>query len=131
MAWCKAPDAGLPVPDVLIHLVLKKGEAEARGGFGGERYEVSEFQERVRAKVKRISHAIFFCPAAAPFFHLVGPTLIFAFSKYAELYASGLEQTPTELDVTGMSIDDVGARIDELVEAAWSRPRRSEKETLW
>jgi hypothetical protein len=60
-------------------------------------------------------------------------TLIFAppSPKYAELYASGLEQTPTELDVTGMSIDDVGAKIDELVEAAWSMPRRSEKETLW
>ena len=40
LAWCQAPDAGLPVPDLLLHLELAAAEAEARGGFGDERYEV-------------------------------------------------------------------------------------------
>ena len=51
--------------------------------------------------------------------------------QYAELYASGLEQPPIELDVTGMSVEDVGSAIDKLVEAAWSKPRLSEAKTLW
>ena len=50
LAWCQAPDAGLPVPDLLLHLELAAAEAEARGGFGDERYEVSEFQAKVKSK---------------------------------------------------------------------------------
>mmetsp|Transcript_25414 Transcript_25414/g.101282 ORF Transcript_25414/g.101282 Transcript_25414/m.101282 type:complete len:254 (-) Transcript_25414:201-962(-) len=49
LAWCKAPDAGLPEPDVVIYLVLANGEAERRGGYGDERYERRDVQARVRA----------------------------------------------------------------------------------
>lgn len=51
LEWCKAPDAGLPSPDLLIHMELSQAEAESRGGFGDERYEVSEFQTAVKGKV--------------------------------------------------------------------------------
>jgi len=54
LEWCKAPDQGLPAPDVLIHLKLDQKEAESRGGFGGERYETSTFQDRVRQQYQQL-----------------------------------------------------------------------------
>lgn len=48
--WCKAPDVGLPWPDATIVLELDPSEAQQRGGFGNERYEVPKMQAEV-AKV--------------------------------------------------------------------------------
>ncbi len=45
--WCRAPDAGLPAPDVVLFMTLPPGAAAARGGFGEERYEDERFQEQV------------------------------------------------------------------------------------
>ena len=50
--WCKQPDAQLPSPDLHIHLDLDPDLAAQRGGFGSERYEVTEFQATVKAKVR-------------------------------------------------------------------------------
>lgn len=44
--WCLSCDKGLPKPDLTIFLKLK--ENGDREGFGDERYEVSEFQARVK-----------------------------------------------------------------------------------
>lgn len=46
--WCKAPDSGLPRPDLLIFLDLPVESASAREGYGEERYEKNEFQIKVR-----------------------------------------------------------------------------------
>eukprot|EP00611_Tribonema_gayanum_P019618 TRINITY_DN3432_c0_g1_i4.p2 TRINITY_DN3432_c0_g1~~TRINITY_DN3432_c0_g1_i4.p2 ORF type:complete len:229 (-),score=62.38 TRINITY_DN3432_c0_g1_i4:257-943(-) len=46
--WCKAPDKGLPAPDVVIYLDLAVEAAMERGQFGEERYEKADFQRRVR-----------------------------------------------------------------------------------
>ena len=48
VAWCAAPDAGLPLPDVLLFMDLAPDKAAARGGFGEERYEKPAFQAAVR-----------------------------------------------------------------------------------
>jgi dTMP kinase len=48
--WCRAPDAGLPRPDVLFFMDIPVEKAAARGGFGEERYEDPVFQARVRAR---------------------------------------------------------------------------------
>uniref|UniRef100_A0A1Q3EVR0 Thymidylate kinase n=1 Tax=Culex tarsalis TaxID=7177 RepID=A0A1Q3EVR0_CULTA len=50
MEWCKAPEAGLLKPDLVILLTLTSEALAKRGGFGEERYEVPEFQRRVMAK---------------------------------------------------------------------------------
>ncbi|KAF9969329.1 hypothetical protein BGZ73_008350 [Actinomortierella ambigua] len=47
--WCKHPDRGLLRPDKTLFLDLPTDEAEKRGGFGEERYEKRELQEKVRA----------------------------------------------------------------------------------
>lgn len=48
LAWARAPEVGLPRPDVVVFLDLSEAEAAARGGFGEERYERGEMQRRVR-----------------------------------------------------------------------------------
>eukprot|EP00877_Chromochloris_zofingiensis_P009830 jgi/Chrzof1/50/Cz01g01200.t1 len=46
--WCRAPDEGLPAPDVTFYLQLPQSAAGARDGFGEERYEQADFQEKVK-----------------------------------------------------------------------------------
>lgn len=47
--WCLNPDKGLPKPDLAIFLKFKNsGNNSDRDGFGDERYEVVEFQEKVK-----------------------------------------------------------------------------------
>ncbi|CAO3573919.1 unnamed protein product [Mortierella alpina] len=48
LTWCKNPDRGLVRPDLTFFLDLPTAEAEKRGGFGDERYEKRELQEKVR-----------------------------------------------------------------------------------
>ncbi|KAL8638560.1 MAG: hypothetical protein Q9228_004298 [Teloschistes exilis] len=48
LGWAMQPDVGLPKPDLAICFVVSVEAAAARGGFGTERYEISDFQVRVR-----------------------------------------------------------------------------------
>ncbi|KAH6664493.1 thymidylate kinase-domain-containing protein [Halenospora varia] len=48
LEWARTPDVGLPRPDRVIFLNLDAAEAERRGGYGEEKYEKREMQERVR-----------------------------------------------------------------------------------
>lgn len=57
--WCKAPDAGLPAPDVTLFMALAPDAAAARSGFGGERYENEEFQSQVRAVFSEVRDSTF------------------------------------------------------------------------
>jgi dTMP kinase len=52
--WCKACDVGLPAPDAVIFLDLSQEDAEQRGGYGGERYEKKEMQQRVRTRFSEL-----------------------------------------------------------------------------
>jgi dTMP kinase len=47
--WCRAPDVGLPAPDLAIFLNLSPEAAAARGGgYGEEKYETRQIQDRAR-----------------------------------------------------------------------------------
>ena len=52
--WCRAPDVALPAPDLTLFLAVSPEAQAARGGFGAERYERQEFQERVEHVFERI-----------------------------------------------------------------------------
>lgn len=52
--WCRAPDVGLPAPDLTLFLNVEPEVARARGGYGEERYEKEEIQRGVRALFERI-----------------------------------------------------------------------------
>lgn len=45
--WCCGPENGLPKPDLVMFLKLSTSEIAKRSGFGDERYENIEFQNRV------------------------------------------------------------------------------------
>lgn len=47
--WCKSCDRGLPKPDAVYYLNINIDDAATRGDFGGERYEVSDFQKKVKS----------------------------------------------------------------------------------
>ncbi|KAF8318734.1 P-loop containing nucleoside triphosphate hydrolase protein [Clavulina sp. PMI_390] len=52
--WCRAPDIGLPAPDLVLFLDVSPEIQAQRGGFGEERYEKADLQRRVREVFRRI-----------------------------------------------------------------------------
>lgn len=48
LAWCRHMEVGLPRPDLCLFLDITAEKAASRGGFGTERYEKQEMQDRVR-----------------------------------------------------------------------------------
>ncbi|RFU71960.1 thymidylate kinase [Trichoderma arundinaceum] len=48
LSWARAPDSGLPRPDLVLFLDLDEEAARARGGWGSEKYEKEEMQRTVR-----------------------------------------------------------------------------------
>jgi dTMP kinase len=48
LEWCRKPDVGLPRPDLCIFLDISADDAAKRGGYGTEKYEKKEMQDRVR-----------------------------------------------------------------------------------
>jgi dTMP kinase len=52
--WCRAPDIGLPSPDLVLFLDIAPDQARQRGGYGEERYEKEEMQVRVREAFRRL-----------------------------------------------------------------------------
>ena len=47
LEWCREPEIGLPNPDAVLYLTLSPEEAAKRTEFGGERYEQTDFQQKV------------------------------------------------------------------------------------
>ena len=48
LSWARAPERGLPRPDLVLFLDVDEETARTRGGWGGEVYEKAEMQKRVR-----------------------------------------------------------------------------------
>ncbi len=52
--WCKAPDIGIPSPDVVFYLKLPAKVAEQRDVYGDERYEQVGFQQEVEQQFEAL-----------------------------------------------------------------------------
>jgi dTMP kinase len=48
LEWCRHPEVGLPRPDLCVFLDISAEDATMRGGYGTEKYEKKEMQDRVR-----------------------------------------------------------------------------------
>ena len=105
VGWCAAPDAGLPMPDVLLFMDLPADKAEARGGFGEERYEKPAFQAAVRAAFEALK---------------------------AQMAASAAPSIWATVDAAG-SIEEVAARVQGAVEGPLARAQSGEAplRALW
>jgi dTMP kinase len=55
--WCMHQDSGLPAPDLAIFMNIRTEDASRRSGFGQERYETSEFQDKVMQQYLALTHA--------------------------------------------------------------------------
>ncbi|CAG8584362.1 23981_t:CDS:2 [Gigaspora margarita] len=47
--WCKSSYTGLPLPDIVFYMDVPLKEAEKRDGFGSERFDKREIQEKARS----------------------------------------------------------------------------------
>lgn len=57
--WCRAPEIGLPAPDLTLFLNIGPEVAAARGGgYGEERYESEDVQTGVRHVFDKIGRAM-------------------------------------------------------------------------
>lgn len=57
--WLHTPDLGLPVPDITLFLTVDQKTAQARAGFGSERYETTDIQRLVAqcfTEILAVSH---------------------------------------------------------------------------
>lgn len=54
LEWCMQPDIGLPRPDRCYFLTLPETDQQARGDFGAERYEKTDFQKKVAENFRKI-----------------------------------------------------------------------------
>lgn len=52
--WCKAPDVGLPEPDLVVYLDMPFEVAAKRAEFGAERYEHENMQRAVKKQFTRL-----------------------------------------------------------------------------
>ena len=52
--WCRAPDKGLPEPDMVLYMKVSAEVARKRGGYGDERYEKEEFQAKVGTQFHKL-----------------------------------------------------------------------------
>lgn len=102
LAWARAPEVGLPRPDLVVFLDLTGDAARARGGWGEERYERREVQERVRAL----------------FWGLKEGTLVGGRGAAGEEGEGGFEEERSDLVVVdaGGSVEAVSEEIWRLVE---------------
>ncbi|KAJ3821398.1 P-loop containing nucleoside triphosphate hydrolase protein [Lentinula raphanica] len=58
LSWARAPDATLPSPDLTLFLDVSPEIALTRGGYGEERYEKADMQNRVRSVFEDIGREV-------------------------------------------------------------------------
>lgn len=108
LPWARAPEVGLPRPDLVLFLDLDEAQARARGGWGGEVYEHAEMQRRVKELFWELSlgRAAGNAEAAGPAARLAGETTF--------------RQEEEDLHVI-----DAGSSVEDVAEEIWRavRPR--------
>jgi dTMP kinase len=102
-AFCLNPDAGLPLPDLTLYLTVPPEVASTRGAYGVERYENLDMQTRTREQFAAVAK---------------------------EVQARHGDDKWVQVSAVG-TIDEVEARVWELVNAALSRVDESQVGELW
>lgn len=55
LQWARMPEEGLPRPDIVFFLDILAEDAAKRGGYGEERYEKRDMQDRVRTLFQQMA----------------------------------------------------------------------------
>ncbi|KAK7420221.1 Thymidylate kinase [Neonectria punicea] len=99
LSWARAPEQGLPRPDLVLFLDLEEAQAKARGGWGGEVYEKAETQRRVRELFWALSMG----------------------GKDINAEVSGLEGAVWKQEEEDLVVVDAGGSVEEVAEALWQK----------
>lgn len=102
--WARAPDVGLPRPDLVLFLDLDEEAARARGGWGSEKYEKEELQRTVRELFWALS---------------MGGKDIKGQDLLQQL--GGIEGASWRQDEEDIVVVDAGRTVEEVAEGIWRR----------
>ncbi|KAK1829139.1 thymidylate kinase-domain-containing protein, partial [Podospora conica] len=111
LAWARAPEVGLPRPDLVLFLDLDEAQARARGGWGGEVYERAETQKRVKELFWGLSLGQIGTVTDADGEVAVGPP--------TSETVTGLE-TRFRQEEEDLHVVDAGAGVDEVAAHVWA-----------
>ena len=120
LAWARAPEVGLPRPDLVLFLDLDEIQAKARGGWGGEVYEKGEMQRRVRELFWGLSmgRVGVNSPVAGP-----GETGTDAAASGAVATGVGNADSLTDVrfrqEEEDLMVIDASSSVEEVAEAIW------------
>jgi dTMP kinase len=106
LSWARAPERGLPRPDLVLFLDLDEEAAKQRGGWGGEVYEKAELQKRVRE---------LFWGLSMGGKDIEGLELIEG--------AGGLAGEVWRQEEEDLVVVDAGGSVEEVAERVWGRVR--------
>lgn len=99
--WARAPELGLPRPDLTLFLDLDESVAKERGGWGGEVYEKAEFQRRVRGLFWGLHRG------------RIGPD--------GTLGEEDREDADFRQEKEDLVVVDAGASVEEVAEEIWTK----------
>ncbi|OAA51432.1 Thymidylate kinase [Metarhizium rileyi] len=107
LSWARAPERGLPRPDMVLFLDLDEEAARSRGGWGGEIYEKAEMQKRVRELFWSLS---------------MGGKDIQGQEMLAGL--GGLDGAQWRQEEEDLIVVDAGGSVEDVAEGIWASVRR-------
>jgi dTMP kinase len=125
LSWARAPEVGLPRPDLVLFLDLDEEKARARGGWGGEVYEKSEMQRRVRELFWGLSMGkIGTAPAGTTTEEGEAGGAMVAVGAPSPVTVTGAE-TRFRQEEEDLQVVDAGGAVEEVAEEVWKvvRPR--------
>lgn len=95
LEWAWNPEIGLPQPDLVYFLDISSADAAKRGGYGEERYETENMQDRVRT----LFTALFARLVGLNIHHVnAGQSL----DQVAKDIAAGFDKTSRSVSLTNM-----------------------------
>lgn len=104
LSWARAPERGLPRPDMVLFLDLEESEASLRGDWGAELYEKAETQRIVRE---------LFWTLSMGGKDREGKSLVEA--------VGGLEGPVWRTEEEDLVIVDAGSSVERVAESIWNK----------
>lgn len=118
LSWARAPEVGLPRPDLVLFLDLDENQARARGGWGGEAYEKAEMQRRVRELFWGLSLGKIGTASVVPEDGVAGPREEVAVGPPTAQPLTGVEYRFRQ-EEEDLQVVDASASVEEVAEDVW------------
>lgn len=118
LSWARAPEVGLPRPDLVLFLDLDEDQARARGGWGGEAYEKAEMQRRVRELFWGLSLGKIGTASVVAEEGVAGPKEEVAVGPPTTQHLTGTEYRFRQ-EEEDLHVVDASSSVEEVAEEVW------------